>query len=214
MLRPWINSEKVNTLSVYSERFFTRLIMVVDDYGCFHANEKLLRSNLFPLLLEVVKEADISRWLTECQKAGLIVIYDADGKKYLQILDFRQRLDRAKAKYPLPTTSLTIVNDSPPEAESESESERVHAPDLSKSNLFRQPKIPTKQQVLEAIVGVGGTTEMAKSFYEKYESTGWYLNGSPIVNYVSLASKFVTNWRNNDKGKKTESVTGPTLTKI
>lgn len=190
--------------------------MVVDDYGCFHANEKLLRSNLFPLLLEVVKEADISRWLTECQKTGLIVIYDADGKKYLQILDFRQRLDRAKAKYPLPTTSLTIVNDSPPEAESESETGRVHAPahDLSNSNLFRKPKIPTKQQVLEAIVGAGGTTEMAKSFYEKYEGTGWYLNGSPIVNYVALASKFVTNWRNNDKGKKTETVTGPTLTKI
>lgn len=74
--------------------------------------------------------------------------------------------------------------------------------DLSKSNLFRQPKIPTKQQVLEAIVKAGGTQEMAKSFYLKHDSTGWFINGSPIINYISLAQKFVENWRKNDEGKE------------
>lgn len=116
MLRDWTGSEKVNGLSVHAERFFTRLIMKVDDYGCLFAHVSLLKANLFPLLLDAIREADISRWMAECQKAGLIVLYEANGKKYLQILDFRQRLDKAKAKYPLPTNagiSLQFGNDVP-----------------------------------------------------------------------------------------------------
>lgn len=87
------------------------------------------------------------------------------------------------------------------------------AHDIKDSNLFRKPKIPTKQQTLEAIVNAGGNKEMAKSFYEKHQSTGWYINGSPIVDYVSLANRFVTNWKDNDdkNGKKYEpEKTAPT----
>lgn len=123
MLRDWTASDKINSLSVHAERFFVRLIMKVDDFGCFHADHRLLKSFLFPLLVDGVREADISRWITECEKAGLIVLYEAETKRYLQILDFRQRLDRAKAKFPLPlkTKPLTSVNEIPPEVEVEVE---------------------------------------------------------------------------------------------
>lgn len=120
MLRDWTLSEKMNALHPLAERFFTRLIMKVDDYGCFYADTRILKSNLFPLLLDNVREADLTRWMAECQKAGLVVLYENAGKKYLQILDFRQRLDRAKSKYPLPqdvTDSQEVVNDWPPELE-------------------------------------------------------------------------------------------------
>lgn len=133
MLRDWTGSEKVNAVSVHAERFFTRLIMKVDDYGCLFAHTSLLKANLFPLLLDAIREADISRWMAECQKAGLIVLYEADGKKYLQILDFRQRLDKAKAKYPHPPNQREtvasvnrlpeLVNDFRAEAEGEVENE-------------------------------------------------------------------------------------------
>jgi len=102
MLRDWTDSEKVNGLSVHSERFFTRLIMVVDDFGCYYANTSLLKAKCFPLLLDQVREADITRWMDECHQAGLIVLYESTGKKYLQIVDFNQRMDKARAKYPLP----------------------------------------------------------------------------------------------------------------
>ena len=36
MLRDWTQSEKIDELTIESERFFTRLIMKVDDYGCFY----------------------------------------------------------------------------------------------------------------------------------------------------------------------------------
>lgn len=112
-------SERVNALNVHSERFFTRLIMKVDDYGCFHANTSILKANLFPLLLDTIREADISRWIAECVKAGLIVLYESDSKQYLQIQDFKQRLDKAKSKFPLPLVNdfPEIVNDFPAEVE-------------------------------------------------------------------------------------------------
>ena len=68
MLRDWTQSEKIDELTSESERFFTRLIMKVDDYGCFWADTRLLKANLFPLKLDKIREADMLRWMAECQK--------------------------------------------------------------------------------------------------------------------------------------------------
>lgn len=97
------------------------------------------------------------------------------------------------------------------------ERENTGAPaDLSNSNLFRKPVIPTKQQVWESFSLAGGTKEMAKSFYEKYEATGWYARGSPITNFVPLVQSYITNWRDNEKkkGNSTDVPTGPPLRKL
>jgi hypothetical protein len=131
MLRDWTDSDKVNSLNVHSERFFTRLIMKVDDYGCFHADTRLLKAHLYPLLLDSIREADLLRWMAECQKAGLIVLYESSNKKYLQIKEFKQRLDKARSKYPLPESvplSETFVHEFPAELEAELELERIHTP--------------------------------------------------------------------------------------
>lgn len=139
ILRDWTNSDKINDLSVQAERFFTRLIMKVDDFGCFYADTRLLKANLFPLLLDSIREADLLRWMTECQKSGLIVLYNNTNKKYLQIIDFRQRLDKAKSKYPLPLKTDFPESDIefPSETETESETKpktetESERPDLKK----------------------------------------------------------------------------------
>jgi len=122
MLRDWTQSDKIDQVTAEGERFFTRLIMKADDYGCFWGDVRLLKANLFPLKLDKVREADISRWIAECVKAGLILFYEIEGKRYIQIQDFRQRLDKAKAKFPLPTNSNNfpeVVNEFPAEVEVE-----------------------------------------------------------------------------------------------
>lgn len=126
ILRDWTLSDKIDSLSVNSERFFTRLIMKADDYGCFNADPRILKANLFPLKLDSIREADIIRWMTECHKADTIVLYEVSNKKYLQIKDFRQRLDKAKNKYPLPSDndSLEFDTDFPAETETETEVEK------------------------------------------------------------------------------------------
>lgn len=101
VLRDWTDSDRIDSLDVHTERFFTRLIMKVDDYGRYQANVKLLKSHLFPLKSDI-RETDITRWLAACEKSGLIVLYNVALKEYLQINEFKQTLRQKTEKYPAP----------------------------------------------------------------------------------------------------------------
>lgn len=96
-----LSSERVALLGWAEEVFYRRLMSVVDDFGRYHANPKLLRAALYPLLIDKVSDADIGKWLTSCVNAVLVSVYPApDGKRYLQLLDFRQQARADKSKYP------------------------------------------------------------------------------------------------------------------
>ena len=101
ILRDWTDSLRVEKLTPEAERFFVRLLMKVDDFGRFYADARLLKSHCFPLLVSL-RETDISRWLAECEKAGLVVVYEAKGRKYLAIVEFRQRARAEASKYQQP----------------------------------------------------------------------------------------------------------------
>lgn len=183
MLRPWINSDKVNNISVHSERFFTRLIMVVDDFGCFYADKRLLRANLFPLLLDQVKDGDIIRWLSECQKAGLLVIYDVEGKKYLKIIDFKQRLDKAKSKFPQPVNELPeVVNETPAELEEEVEKE-----EKKKREGFAPPALDDVVQYMTKKLDDFTAMGEAQNFINYYSSNGWKVGKNKMIDWPAAA---------------------------
>lgn len=159
MLRDWTGSDKINNISVHAERFLIRLIMKVDDYGCFYADSRLLKANLFPLILDNVRDADILRWMAECQKAGLIVVYENSGKRYVMIVDFKQRLDRAKSKYPLPNGNElpVIVNDIPPEQKGTgTEPEKNRANALVDANAPTDARTRLKHEYTEMLTTVTG----------------------------------------------------------
>lgn len=109
ILRDWTDSESIDQLDVHAERFFTRLIMKVDDYGRYTANVKLLKSNLFPLRTDI-RETDIPRWLAACEKSGLIALYSIASKDYLQINNFKQVLRQKIEKYPPPNECDTSAS--------------------------------------------------------------------------------------------------------
>jgi len=94
-------SERVSKLGWPEEVFYRRLMSVVDDYGRMESNPQLLRAKCYPLQTDSVRVTDISRWMAACQKAGLILEYAANGKQYLEILDFGQQL-RSASKCPDP----------------------------------------------------------------------------------------------------------------
>lgn len=217
MIRDWTASKKIDLISVQAEVFFIRLCMKADDYGSFHGDTKLLKSFLFPLRSDSIREADITRWMAECQKAGLLLFYNADSKPFVRIIDFGQRLRNKKNKFPDPPGELAATRgDSRPELEVEVEEKRELqqegglAPNLSESNLFRKAKPPTKNQVWEVFSRAGGTREMAKAFFEKHEATGWFSGSSPIVNFAPLANKFIDTWKRNDE-QKTKKQDGPAI---
>src|SRR5260221_8297957 len=108
VLRDWTDSDKVDLLTVDAERFFTRLIMKADDFGCFYAEPRRLRIALFPLK-DTIRDTDISRWLAECEKAVLVRCYDDADKRFLAIFDFRQRLRVMQRKFPEPPFKTTLA---------------------------------------------------------------------------------------------------------
>lgn len=71
------------------------------------------------------------------------------------------------------------------------------AHDLSSSNLFREPIIPTIDQVRETFYRNGGTDEMANKFFETNAATEWYYRGSPIRNFSTMVPGYIDSWRKN-----------------
>lgn len=97
-----LTSERIDQLDAPAEVFYRRLMSKVDDHGLYDARPSILRSSLFPLRVDRVREADISRWIAACEKAGLIALYQHDGKPFMRMLDTRWTA-RSEPKYPLPT---------------------------------------------------------------------------------------------------------------
>jgi hypothetical protein len=100
-----LTSDRVDLLDAPAEVFYRRLMSKVDDHGLYDARPSVLRSSLYPLRVDRVREADISRWIAACEKAGVIALYQHDAKPYLLMLDTRWAA-RSEAKYPLPPANI------------------------------------------------------------------------------------------------------------
>lgn len=100
-----LTSDRVDSLDAAAEVFYRRLMSKVDDHGLYDGRPAILRANLYPLRVDRVREADISRWIAACEKAGLIALYQVDGKPYLQMLDTKW-IARTEPKYPKPPPDI------------------------------------------------------------------------------------------------------------
>ncbi len=160
ILRDITDSEKVNKLSWQSEVLFYRLFMKADDYGSLYSNPKLIKGGLYPLK-ECIRETDIIRYLDELQKAELIILYQAENKGYLQILEFGQKLRRMVRKYPKPSESdLAKVGKScPPEKKLETNPNQE-----TESEIIINSKI---QHVLDSEVWLQNLARIEKITTEK-----------------------------------------------
>ncbi len=96
-----LTSERVASLDWAAEVFYRRLHSIVDDYGRHEAGQQLLRAKCYPLQTDSVRVADIARWMAACQKSGLILVYGANGKQYLEVCSFGQQV-RSASKCPAP----------------------------------------------------------------------------------------------------------------
>src|SRR5262245_1526903 len=135
-------SETIDVLSEGAENFFYRLLVHCDDNGLMDARPSILRAKLYPLRIETVTDSIVAQRLDECAAAGLINLYQSDGRAYLSLRTWtkHQRLNHTRAIYPLPPPLAANGGQPPPgqelastqaaggglkriESESESESE-------------------------------------------------------------------------------------------
>lgn len=101
-----LTSERIDQLDAAAEVFYRRLMSKVDDHGLYDARPSILRASLYPLRVDRVREADIARWIAACEMAGVIALYQHDGKPFLQMMDTRWTA-RSEPKFPLRTVENT-----------------------------------------------------------------------------------------------------------
>lgn len=112
LIRDTTDSENVNRLSYPAEVLFYRIMMKADCFGRFYASPVLIKNQCYPVK-ETVRTSDIERWLSELsapligndtsnKATGLIRMYAHNGKPFLEIVNFGQKLKWQKPKYPPP----------------------------------------------------------------------------------------------------------------
>ena len=84
--------------------------------------------------------------------------------------------------------------------------EKTGTHDLSASNLFREPSIPTSEEVLEVFTRNGGTEEMATKFFQTHSAVGWFYRGSPIRNFSAMVPGYIQSWRKNAPESETPNL--------
>lgn len=97
-----LSSDAVNALTWAGEVFYRRLMSVVDDFGRYDGRAAILRSQLYPLKIDRVSEPDIGKWIRECEEAGLVRMYTINGKPFVEIQKFGQRIRSSVSKWPDP----------------------------------------------------------------------------------------------------------------
>jgi len=174
VIRDWTASETVDELSIKAEVFFTRLIMKADDHGCFHANPKLLKAAIFPL--KDVSTGMISIYLRELIQTEIVKTYKVEGREYLQIINFGQRLRTMSSKFPLPDSDpRTIDSKEPPETKrNEVEVETRNEDEIEGKNLISVFDLESNPSGLFIAIK-DGTKIMLKIHQQSFDK---YLHGT------------------------------------
>lgn len=205
-----LTSERVEQLDAPAEVFYRRLLNKVDDFGLFDGRLSILRSTLYPLRLDRVREADISRWMAACQKAGLIVLYEADGRSYLKVLDTRWPV-RTEPKFPPPTNDQL--------ADANNCKQVLAQPDIdidcicTTTKSIRSSKARgTLNELQEFAVGLGLSQLDGEACFHKWEGNGWKNDGKPILDWKATmrswkAHGYLASQKNQQSAKK--SYSGP-----
>jgi hypothetical protein len=94
----------ISNLSAEAERLYTRLITVADDYGYFDGDPRVMLGLCLPLLMEKIRISHVRKWIKDLVKAGLIQLYEIDGRTYgrFPAWEDEQRVYGHKPKFPAP----------------------------------------------------------------------------------------------------------------
>lgn len=103
-----LESERIHKIGPMAELFYRRLMSIVDDYGRYAYDIPVLLSRCFPRRPEWADAETISLWAGECREAGLLILYEVNKHKYLEVSDFRQPI-RSKSKWPDPASQMSSI---------------------------------------------------------------------------------------------------------
>ena len=147
-------SDDIDGLSWFEEVVFYRLLVNCDDYGRFDGRHAVLKNRLFPLK-ESVTLKSVTEAVHTLASAGLVVLYEYEGKPYLYIPTWtkHQNVRAKRSKYPEPPV------DNPVEKSADSICEQMQSSD-SKS-----PRIRTRESntISESVSYSESSSESARA---------------------------------------------------
>jgi len=98
-LKPGVrDSEAIDALTPLAETLFYRLLVTVDDFGRYDGRPAMVKAHCFP-----IKDMSVdtcAELLQELHANGLIVLYTAGGKTFLQMSKWENVPRATKSKYP------------------------------------------------------------------------------------------------------------------
>ena len=207
-------SEEIDRLTWFQEVLFYRLIVKCDDYGILDARPKILKAKLFPL--KDVAESHLTSALNALSTAGLVRLYESEGRPYLQLVTWHvhQQIRAKKSKYPIPDINCNqmISNDIKcPRNPIQSESNPNPNPNPNIYEGNPNPYRPDPDDVRE-FIAVKNYHFSVDEFMEYYDAVDWKQHGEPIKNWMSKCSVFERNWKKAQE--RQQSRKGPATTKI
>lgn len=191
-----LTSERVDLLDWPAEVFYRRLLSKVDDHGLYDARPSVLRAALYPLRIDRVREADISRWIAECEKAGLLVLYcAADDKQYMKVLDTRWKA-RSDPRFPVPTQEqLQTIARNCEQVQSKSLTLSLSKSLTETESGPPREFVPPTPREVEDYGRIVGCSLSGEKFVANYAKRGWRdAQGQLIVDWRAL----VTEWKIRD----------------
>ena len=104
-------SKQIDSLTWFQEVMFYRLIVKADDFGRYHADPQIVKSELFPRKEDLTKKA-VAEGLDALEACGLIKRYAWEEADYLQIVKWEDHQQRraTKSKFPDVNGNHVIAN--------------------------------------------------------------------------------------------------------
>lgn len=100
-----LTSSRFNDLVPETREFYVRLLLVVDDFGCYDGREGVCASHCYPLKPPSVEM--VANMLAQLHTAELIVRYANAGRPFLAITQWKCGM-RGRRKFPAPPVDIDL----------------------------------------------------------------------------------------------------------
>ena len=125
-LKPGIrDSDRINSVTdPDAEITYYRILVSVDDFGRMDARPEMVKAACYPIRARATADKCM-QWLQDLDESGLIILYEVDGKHYLQVAKWDNKPRSSQSKFPpqpdqcmqmhadcpqmLPGTTLTVT---------------------------------------------------------------------------------------------------------
>lgn len=138
-----LDSDPLRAAGELAEVLFTRLMLVADDYGRFDGRVTVICRRCWPL--GGPSEEDVDLRLAALVREGLVTLYRVDGKPFISIPKFNQRLRmKNPSKFPDPPVSAPSSCHETDECQADVGRMRVEVEAKAKSEVKEEVQTPVQ----------------------------------------------------------------------